>query len=73
MFRITLLFLSVVMAGIQAKAQMKSLCTLITSDDAKVFFGKVPDQKMDNSEVCSNGLKGQNVMLTAVNYTASGS
>lgn len=71
MFRITLLLLSVVMAGRQAHAQMKSLCTLITADDAKVFFDKAPDQKVDSPELCSYGLKGQSIMLTAMNYTAS--
>lgn len=71
MFRITLLLLSVITVGGQAMAQMKSLCNLVTPEDAQAFFDKAPDQTMGNPQICSYGLKGQDIMLTAVNYTSS--
>lgn len=71
MFRVTLLILSIITVRSQAGAQMKSLCTLLTAEDARAFFDKVPDQKVDSPQVCSYGVTGQSVMLTAVNYTAS--
>lgn len=32
---------------------------------------KPPDEKMDNPQICAYGLKAQDYMLTAVNYTSA--
>jgi hypothetical protein len=71
MFRISLLFLSVLTVAGHVNAQPKSLCDLVTAGDAQGFFGKAADKIMGNPQICSYGLKGQDVMLTAVNYTSS--
>ena len=70
MLRITLFILSVITVSSQAGAQTKSLCTLVTAEDARAFFDKVPDLKMDNPDVCFDGVKAQSVMLSASHYTA---
>jgi hypothetical protein len=71
MLRTTSLILSLMMVASQAAAQLKSLCTLMTAEDARIFFDKVPDQKVDSPQMCGYGVKAQNVMLTAVNYTSA--
>ena len=72
MLRVTSFILSLMMVASQTAAQqLKSLCSLMTAEDARTFFGKVPDQKVDSPQMCGYGVKGQNVMLTAVNYTSA--
>ncbi len=63
--------LSLSVLEIQAAAQVKNLCTLVTIEDARAFFGGTPEGIMDSPQVCAYGLKGQRVKLTVVNYTVS--
>jgi hypothetical protein len=61
------------LVGLQsgATAQTKSLCSLVTVDDARAFFGGAPEQEMSSPQICAYSLKGQTVKLVAVNYTVS--
>jgi hypothetical protein len=69
-FGITVSFLSLIVLESQAAAQVKSLCSLVTVEDARAFFGAAPDEKVEMPQVCSYRLKSQPVRLTVVNYTA---
>lgn len=69
--KIVLSVLSLIVLDIQATAQVKSLCTLVTIEDARAFFGGTPQQIMGSPQLCAYGLKGQTVKLTIVNYTVS--
>ena len=69
--KIALSILSLIVLEIQAAAQVKNLCTLVTIEDARAFFGGTPEETMDSPQLCAYGLKGQTVKLTVVNYTVS--
>jgi hypothetical protein len=69
--KIALSILPLIVLEIQATAQVKNLCTLVTIKDASAFFGGTPEEIMDSPQICAYGLKGQTVKLTVVNYTVS--
>jgi hypothetical protein len=61
--------LSLILLQSGATAQTKSLCSLVTSEDARAFFGGVPEQEINSPQICGYSLKGQTVKLVVVNYT----
>jgi hypothetical protein len=63
--------LSLVMLQSGATAQTKSLCSLVTIEDARAFFGGAPEQEIGSPQICAYSLKGQTVKLLVVNYTVS--
>ena len=67
----TLSVLSLIVLETQAAAQMENLCSLVTNEDARAFFGGTPEEIMHSPQICAYGLKGQPIKLTVVNYTAS--
>jgi hypothetical protein len=69
--RIITLILSLLVLQWVATAQMKSLCSLVTVDDARAFFGEPPQQDMSSPQICAYSSKGQTVRLAIVNYTAA--
>jgi hypothetical protein len=69
--KIALSILSLIALETQAAAQLKNLCTLVTIEDARAFFGGTPEKKMDSPQLCAYALKGQTVTLVVVNYTVS--
>ena len=68
---IILSILSLVVLQSGAKAQPKTLCSLVTIEDAQAFFGGTPKQEMSSPQICSYSSKGQPVSLNIVNYTAA--
>jgi hypothetical protein len=69
--KIALSVLPLIVLEIQAAAQVKNLCTLVTIEDARTFFGGTPEKIMGSPQLCAYGSKGQTVKLTIVNYTVS--
>jgi hypothetical protein len=69
--RIIALILSLVVLQSGATAQMKSLCSLVTVEDARAFFGGPPQQDMSSPQMCAYSSKGQTVTLAIANYTAA--
>jgi hypothetical protein len=69
--RIIALILSLVVLQSGATAQMKSLCFLVTVEDARAFFGGPPQQDMSSPQMCAYSSKGQTVTLAIANYTAA--
>ena len=69
--RIILLILSLVVLQSGATAQMKSLCSLVTVEDAQAFFGAPAQQDMSTPQICGYSSKGQTVKLAIVNYTVA--
>jgi len=67
--RIIVLILSLAVLQSGATAQMKSLCSLVTVEDARAFFGGPPQQDMSSPQICAYSSKGQTVTLVIVNYT----
>jgi hypothetical protein len=63
--------LSLVVLQSGATAQTKSLCSLVTSEDARAFFGGPPEQEMSSPQICGYSSKGQTVKLVVVNYTVA--
>jgi hypothetical protein len=69
--RIVVLILYLVVLQSVASAQTKSLCSLVTTEDAQAFFGGAPEQEMGSPQICAYSLKGQTVKLVVVNYTVA--
>ena len=69
--RLIVSILSLVVLQSGAMAQTKSLCSLVTIEDARAFFGGAPEQEMGSPQICAYSLKGQTVKLVVVNYTVS--
>lgn len=63
--------LSLVVLQSGATAQMKSLCSLVTVEDAQAFFGAPAQQDMSTPQICGYSSKGQTVTLAIVNYTVA--
>src|SRR5580658_9781000 len=51
--RVIVLILSLVVLQSGATAQMKSLCSLVTVEDARAFFGGPPQQDMSSPQMCA--------------------
>jgi len=66
---VSILSLFVLQSG--ATAQTKSLCSLVTIEDARTFFGTTPAQEMSSPQICAYSSKGQTVKLAIVNYTVA--
>jgi hypothetical protein len=71
MSKIIVSILSLVLLQSGATAQTKSLCSLMTIEDARAFFGGAPEQDMASPQICAYSIKGQMVRLVVVNYTVS--
>ncbi len=71
MSRIIVSILSLVVLRSGAMAQTKSLCSLVTIEDARAFFGAAPKQEMSSPQICEYSSKGQTVKLLIANYTVT--
>ena len=71
LFGVIVSILSLVVLQSGATAQTKSLCSLVTIEDAQAFFGGASKQEMSSPQMCAYSSKGQTVTLAIVNYTAA--
>jgi len=69
--KMALSILPLIVLEIPAVAQVPNLCSLVTIEDARAFFGATPEQQMASPQICAYALKGQALKLIVVNYTAS--